>query len=238
MRGEPESASLVQNGGQLRRRTAVTDLNHTPANLSGQRFRRRLALSLALVLAGALIGVACGDDDDDASTDTTAAESADDPTDGAGADESTSEEGDVVEVSAVDYAFEGLPASVPAGTRLAIANDAPAELHELVAIRLPDDETRTADELMALPEAEADALLGGGPPAAVLLAEPGGEPISAVGDGTLSEPGRYLVLCAIPTGVAPADYLAAAAEAGDGPPQVEGGPPHFVHGMYTELVVE
>ena len=37
--------------------------------------------------------------------------------------------------------------------------------------------------------------------AAVLLADPGGEQIAAIGDGVLSEPGRYLLLCAIPTGV-------------------------------------
>ena len=58
----------------------------------------------------------------------------------------------------------------------------------------------------------------------------------AVGDGTLQEPGRYLVICTIPTGADPAEYLAAEATS-NGPPDVEGGPPHFTHGMYAELDV-
>ena len=79
--------------------------------------------------------------------------------------------------------------------------------------------------------------MGGAEPATVLLAEPGGEQIPAVGDGTLTEPGRYLILCAIPTGVDPAVYLKAAAESAGGPPQVEGGPPHVVNGMFAEVTV-
>ena len=113
----------------------------------------------------------------------------------------------VIEIEAVDYAFENLPDNVPAGTRLTLANTANAELHELVAIRLPDDETRAVEELMQLPEAELGAIIGAGPPTAVLLAAPGGEQIAAVGDGTLSEPGRYLVFCSIPSGVAPEAYI-------------------------------
>jgi hypothetical protein len=90
---------------------------------------------------------------------------------------------------------------------------------------------------VALPEAELGAIIGAAEPATVLLAEPGGEQIPAVGDGTLTEPGRYLILCAIPTGVDPAVYLKAAAESAGGPPQVEGGPPHFVNGMFAEVTV-
>ena len=40
----------------------------------------------------------------------------------------------------------------------------------------------------------------------------------------------------IPTGADPAVYLEAAA-ASDGPPQVDGGPPHVAHGMFAELTV-
>ncbi len=75
-----------------------------------------------------------------------------------------------------------------------------------------------------------------GPPATVLLAPPGGEQIDAVGDGTLSEPGRYAIVCFVPTGADPEAFLS---EAGpDGPPEVEGGPPHIAHGMHAELVVQ
>ena len=143
-----------------------------------------------------------------------------------------------VEVGAVDFAFEDLPERIPAGTRLTLENRAPDELHELVAFRLADDERRPVTELLQLPPAELGAILGAAPPRTVLLAAPGEEQIPAVGDGTLDEPGRYLIMCSIPTGVDPATYLAAAAAAGGQQPQVEGGPPHFVQGMAAELVVE
>lgn len=154
-------------------------------------------------------------------------------------DESAAAEPGTVEVRAVDFAFEDLPDRVVAGSTLTLVNDAPTELHELVAVRLPDDEQRTAEELVHLPPEELGPTLFAAEPALVVLTPPGGDPIVAVGDGTLTEPGRYLVLCVIPTGVDPDEYLAAAAETAEGPPQIEGaGPPHITHGMYAELVVE
>lgn len=198
----------------------------------GRPNRRRGARVLPLVLAAALLVPACGSDGDDAGSDdggpTTEAPAPTAPT--------SSTDGDVVEVTAVDFEFQGLPATVKAGTKLQIANDAPTELHELVAIKLPAGEERSVEDLLALPEEEVGALLGGGPPAAVLLAAPGGEQIAAVGDGTLTEPGRYLVMCSIPTGADPQAYLDAAAS-GEQPEGVEG-IPHFAHGMHAELTVE
>jgi hypothetical protein len=138
----------------------------------------------------------------------------------------------VLTVTMTDFSYGDLPAEVPAGTRIDVVNDSSTELHELVAIRLPDGDDRPVDELLG----DLEGVMSAGPPAAVLLAAPDGEPIAAVGDGTLTEPGRYLILCAIPTGADPAEYLAAAAES-DGPPQVAGGAPHFVHGMVDDLVV-
>lgn len=140
-----------------------------------------------------------------------------------------------VEVTAVDFDFEGLPASIAAGTRLTLRNAAPSELHELVAFRLPDNEHRPITELLKLPEAQLTGILGA--PKTVLLAPPGAEQIPAVGDGTLDEPGRYLIMCAIPTGVDPATYLQAAAASGGEKPNVAGGAPHFVSGMAAELTV-
>lgn len=102
-------------------------------------------------------------------------------------------------------------------------------------MRLPDDETRSVEELLALPEEELMALFPG-PPATVLMAPPGGEQVAAVGDGTLSEPGRYALVCFIPTGADPVAFMEQAGP--DGPPEVDGGPPHIVHGMHAELVVE
>jgi hypothetical protein len=77
-----------------------------------------------------------------------------------------------------------------------------------------------------------------GAPATVLLAAPGGPQIAAVGDGTLTRPGRYAIVCVIPTGADPDAYLQAAAESDEGPPEVDGGPPHIAQGMFAELVVE
>ena len=141
--------------------------------------------------------------------------------------------GGVLSVTMSDFHYDELPDEVPAGTRLTIENTSTSELHELVAFRLAEGDDRPVDEILA---GDLAGLLGGTAPTTVLLAAPGGEQIAAVGDGTLDEPGRYLLLCAIPTGADPEEYLAAAATS-DGPPQVDGGPPHFVHGMADDLVV-
>ncbi len=142
-----------------------------------------------------------------------------------------------VEVGLVDYAFEGLPTELAAGSTITIDNRSAAELHEFVAVLLPEGEERSAGELLSLPPEEVAAFFPG--VRAVLLQPPGSdETIAAEGDGTLTEPGRYLVLCAIPTGADPGEYLAAAAESEGGPPEgVEGGPPHFVNGMVAELLI-
>lgn len=193
----------------------------------------------AVLVAGLLVGAAaCGDDDDATVASPTTAQTTTAPADPTDPPADAGDEHDHVEVTAVDFAFEDLPAEIKAGTRLSLVNAAESELHELVAIRLPDEETRSVEELMALPPEEQGALMAAAEPQTVLLAAPGEEQIPAVGDGTLTEPGRYLILCAIPTGVVPADYLAAAAQSQGGPPQIEGaGPPHLVQGMFAELTV-
>jgi uncharacterized cupredoxin-like copper-binding protein len=145
---------------------------------------------------------------------------------------------DTKTVTAADYAFQNLPKEVDAGTTLKLENSSTKELHELVLIRIPESETRPMSELVKLPESELDRLFAGDP-AMVLLRPPGGgEQINAVGDGKLTEKGRYAVICAIPTGADPAAYLAAAQSSQGGPPQVPGGPPHFVNGMFGEITVK
>ncbi len=139
-----------------------------------------------------------------------------------------------VAVSAVDFAFEDLPSTVAAGSTLTLTNNAETELHELVAIRLPDDENRSAADIVANPQ-DVVALFPN--VETVLIAPPGEDGMPVVGTGTLTEPGRYLIICAIPTGADPDEYLAAAAESEGGPPDVPGGPPHFVNGMHAEITV-
>jgi len=140
-----------------------------------------------------------------------------------------------VEITATDYAFAGLPETIGTDTELTMRNDSTGEVHELVAFRLPDHIEGTASEILALPEEQLATFLDG-PPALVIVAGPGDEPMLAAGDGRLAESGRYLLFCAIPTGADPAAFMAAAATS-DGPPDVAGGPPHFVHGMAATVEV-
>jgi hypothetical protein len=187
---------------------------------NGRTVRRAIAGTLA---AGLLLVTACGDDDEAVSMTGTAPPTtvADGP----------------VEVTLVDYGFEDLPDTVPAGTKFTVVNNSKVEIHEFVAFRLEDDDKRTVDQIAKLPMDQLMALFSG-EPATVLLAPPnGGKQINAVGDGTISEPGRYVIFCVIPTGADPEAYLEAAGSS-DGPPQVPGGAPHFVNGMYAEVTVE
>lgn len=119
---------------------------------------------------------------------------------------------ETVEVSAVDYAFEGLPESVPAGqTAFALTNDG-AEPHEIVIFRRAEGETRSPEELFALPEEELFSALTF---AGAAMAEPGQTSLS-IAD---LEPGAYVATCFVPMGGA------------------EDGPPHFTQGMLAEFEV-
>lgn len=141
---------------------------------------------------------------------------------------------ETVEVTAIDYAYVDLPAEAAAGTAFTLNNTSGAELHEFVAFKLPDDETRGVHEIMMLPPEEANAILEPGL-TTVILAPPEGDNIVPVGDAVLHEPGRYAILCFIPTGIAPQEYLDAVAATGE--PPTSDDPPHFVHGMMGEIIV-
>ncbi len=139
-----------------------------------------------------------------------------------------------IESTASDYAYLDVPSQLRVGSSLSLVNDSEVEAHELVAVRLPDDESRSTAELGRLPPEELGPLLA--EPRMATLAAPNAPGMTVVGDGTLNEPGRYALICLIPTGADPDEYLAAAA-ASDGPPQVDGGPPHTVEGMFAEITV-
>jgi hypothetical protein len=173
------------------------------------------------------LGVAaCGDDSDDSGD-----KAADATTTTAAAEPS----GETITVTAVDYAYQDLPASIEAGSVLKLVNQSAGEAHEMVVVRIPDAEKRPVSDLLNLPDEELGTVFGGEPePAAVLLAAPSStEQINAVGDGTISEPGRYVVACFIPVGADPAVVLD---PNGDGPPESTD-PPHFTKGMFAELTV-
>jgi hypothetical protein len=122
-------------------------------------------------------------------------------------------------VTATNYAFTGLPDELPAGpTSFELTNDAD-EVHELVLLRKDDGVTQSAEELLAMPEEEAmDLATMVGSPAFA----PPGDTAHTVKD---LEPGDYIAVCFIPTGMT----------ALDGPPP--DGPPHAMNGMVAELTV-
>ncbi|MGI9528651.1 MAG: hypothetical protein ACR2NG_02995 [Acidimicrobiia bacterium] len=195
--------------------------------MTQQHTRAPIRTIIGAVLALSLLAAACSSTTDEAGeqpeaepSTTTTTETAVNP---------------VVDVVAADFTYMGLPTEIEAGTTIRLTNESNEELHEFVAIRLPDDETRPVAELMQLPPNELEAFF----PLVetVIIAPPGAEGFAVEGTGTLTEPGRYAIICAIPTGVDPDEYLAAAAESEGGPPDVAGGPPHIAHGMFAEVVV-
>lgn len=207
--------------------------------MSTDRSRPRMRRSPALVLAVAalalpLLAVACGDSKDDtASPDTTAA-----TTTSTAAPTTTTVPGpQKFTITAKDYAYEGVPSTISVGSSFALTNSSAKEVHEMVVFQLPDTETRTAEEFAKLSVADISKAIGA-PPTMVLVAPPSNAGFAVVGDGTITKPGRYLALCAIPTGADPAAYMAAAAKSKGGPVDVPGGPPHYMEGMITEFTAK
>jgi len=80
---------------------------------------------------------------------------------------------DTKTVTAADCSFQNLPKEVDAGTEFKLKNSSTRELHEMVVIRIPDAEKRSVADLVKLPEAQQEAVFGGGQPARVPLAPPG-----------------------------------------------------------------
>jgi hypothetical protein len=119
---------------------------------------------------------------------------------------------EVVEVTAVDYRFDGLPETLEAGTVGFKMTNEGAEPHVMLLFRYNDGDTTTLDELLAMPEDEAGQHVT---MAGAAFAEPG-----EWGAGFAElEPGRYAAVCPIPMG------------------GTDSGPPHFMEGMATEFEV-
>ena len=124
------------------------------------------------------------------------------------------------EVTAVDFSFEADLDDLSVGqTMFEFSNDG-AEVHEMVLIRINDDTTETVEELLALPEEEAETkteFVG------VAFAAP-------AGDSTMFadlESGRYVILCFVPTGTTSFEDF-----------ETADGPPHFTQGMVKEFTVD
>ncbi|MGC1513787.1 MAG: hypothetical protein WA797_12810 [Acidimicrobiales bacterium] len=217
-RARPGTPSTHATGRLVLGSTAT----ETTMTTKHQRRPRPRRLLLGMLLLGLPVMAACGDDD--TAADPVASTTTEPPT-------------GAIAVTAVDYRYEGLPVEITVDTTLTLRNESTTEVHELVAMRLPDDESRSVEDLLALPMAELESVLAR-EPALVAVAAPGEEGFATVGDGRLSEPGRYVLVCFIPTGADPQAFLGALEATPGQPPQVEGGPPHFTAGMYAELTVE
>lgn len=170
--------------------------------------RRGMAAAAVSALAGALLLTACGSDD--------------------------KLEPRAYEITALDYAFRGVPEKVAVGSSFTLVNDSSEELHELVALRIADSEKRAVKDLIELSDEELEGVIEE-MPAMVLIAMPDEEGMAVVGDGTFSQPGRYALVCFVPTGADPQAFMEAE---GDGPPQIDGGPAHAFQGMIGQVIVE
>jgi hypothetical protein len=129
-------------------------------------------------------------------------------------------------VNAIDYAFEGVTPQLEAGVySFEFSNDG-TEHHEMVIHRKNDGVTESFDQLLALPQDEAEAKVTFLGYADALPQEEGAHAVAEL------EPGEYQLVCFLPVGSTP-EAEKAAREAGT---EVEG-PPHFTRGMKTEFTV-
>lgn len=141
-----------------------------------------------------------------------------------------------IEVTAQDYSFTGVPELVATGAELTLTNASAAEAHEMVVFRIADVESRTIEELLELPDEEAESLFSF---AGHMAAMPGEDGFVTEGDGSsipLTEPGRYALVCFVPQGTDP-EVFAEAVE-GATEPDLGDGTPHAFLGMIEEFQVE
>jgi hypothetical protein len=141
-----------------------------------------------------------------------------------------------LDVTGVEYAFEGVPDTVSAGRiALRFTNDGDED-HEFILFRKNDGVTESFDEILGLPGEQSEELMTFVTAASVVLP---GESVERVFE---AEAGEYIALCFIPVGAAgepPPEEGEPPPEEGEPPPEEEeGGPPHWVEGMRSEFTVE
>lgn len=124
-----------------------------------------------------------------------------------------------VPITAVDYAFEGVPDTLPAGFTAFHFTNGGEEVHEMIMVRYKD-ESLTVKDLMKLSDKEAEEKL-------VFLGASFGPPGASDTEIKELEPGKYALLCFVPVG----STSEKAAEKADGPP-------HVARGMSAEFTVE
>lgn len=123
----------------------------------------------------------------------------------------------VVDVSAQEYAFKGLPSELKPGKTIVRITNTGNEVHEMAFAKRKDGTTESVQDLLALPEEQAGEkldFLGSG------FAMPGGSGAAML---DLSK-GGYIAVCFVPTGT-----TAESMSATDGPPS--DAMPHAMQGM-------
>lgn len=120
------------------------------------------------------------------------------------------------DVTAVNFEYQDLPDTMPAGKSAVVLTNEGEDLHEIAMLRINDDVTMPVEELFALPP---DQILTMAKLVGIAFADPGA-------DGTVfidAQPGRYAAACFLPEGTTPT---------------AEGeGPPHLTLGMLKEFTV-
>lgn len=124
---------------------------------------------------------------------------------------------ETLDVTAVDYGFEGLPDELSTGYTVVTFTNEGQEQHEMFALRFNDGTTESLEEIVELPEDEVFSKIT---PVNATWALPG---TSDTVSWNLTEPGRYAIVCFIPVG-------SVGESEGDGPP-------HFAEGMVREFTV-
>ncbi|HEX2196461.1 MAG TPA: hypothetical protein VHJ76_06000 [Actinomycetota bacterium] len=124
-----------------------------------------------------------------------------------------------VDVTAVDYAFEGVPETLPAGIATFNFSNEGTELHEMLMVRYKDPST-TVEDLMKLSDREAQKVID-------FIGASFGPPGASDTESKELTPGKYALLCFVPVGATSEK----AAEKADGPP-------HVARGMSAEFTVE
>jgi uncharacterized cupredoxin-like copper-binding protein len=130
---------------------------------------------------------------------------------------------EIVDVTGVEYAFEGIPKSVPAGVvAFNFTNDG-AEVHEIVIFRLKGDES--LKKILSLPEKKLEKK--------VVFINATGVPPGESADTIYADlkPGRYGAVCHIPVGTTDESQL-------EDEQQDEDAPTHDEEGMYQEFKVK
>ena len=146
-------------------------------------------------------------------------------------------EGGVVAVHATDFAYRGLPGTLPAGeTRISFTNDSKAEAHQMDIFRINDGVKESFEQILAEDEAQLAKLeqqeqQGAQNPAAEQAPPPAPKMAffagSGAGPGTAARmdlignlpAGRYGVVCFLPV------------------TNDEAGTPHYKKGMKAEFTV-